>query len=221
MNTANKQTDRQADGQAEVEQKQANWFENIFIDTINAAMNKSLSYDYVSVKKLNSFNNKVIKVELQSTPFTFYIKIQDRNILLSKYHEGQIDTTIKGTPLAIFAMNRDEPITGIKNVQINGDANTGQFFAKWLKNLQPDWEEAWCDLLGDGIGVRVSNMAKGVLDFAKKFKNSLINNTSEYLVEESRDLISPTEMEDFLDEVDDLKADTARLEQQINALKNI
>jgi ubiquinone biosynthesis protein UbiJ len=69
------------------------------------------------------------------------------------------------------------------------------------------------------MGVRVSNVVKGVLDFGKKFKDSLVRNTSEYLVEESRDLIAPAEMEDFLDDVDDLKADTARLEQQINALR--
>lgn len=197
------------------------WFENIFIDVVNKAMNKSLSYDLVSVKKLDAFDDKVIKVELDATPFEFYIQVKDRKIHLSKNHAGDVDTTIEGTPISIFAMSAEEPITGIKNVQINGDANTGQFFAKWLKNLKPDWEEAWCDLLGDGMGVRVSKIAKGALDFGKKFKDSMIRNTNEYLVEESRDLIAPAEMEIFLDDVDDLKADTARLEQQINALKNV
>jgi ubiquinone biosynthesis protein UbiJ len=196
------------------------WFENIFIDTVNKAMNKSLSYDLISVKKLDAFDDKVIKVELDATPFEFYIQVKDRKINLSKNHTGTVDTTIKGTPISIFAMSAEEPIAGIKNVQINGDANTGQFFAKWLKNLKPDWEEAWCDLLGDGMGVRVSKIAKGMLDFGKKFKDSMIRNTNEYLVEESRDLIAPAEMEVFLDDVDDLKADTERLEQQINALKS-
>jgi len=200
-------------------QEKNNWFENIFIDTLNKAMNKSLSYDLSSVKKLDAFANKVIKVDLLSTPFEFYINIIDRKVVLSKFHDSEADTTIIGTPLALFAMNAEEPVIGIKNVEIFGDANTGQFFAKWLKNLNPDWEEAWCELLGDGMGVRVSNVVNGILDFGKKFKDSMIQNTQEYLVEESRDLIAPTEMEDFLDEVDDIKADTARLELQINALK--
>ena len=201
-------------------EEQNTWFENIFIDTVNKAMNKSLSYDLVSVKKLDAFSDKVIKVDLKSTPFEFYIKIIERKVILTKHHKAEADTTIIGTPLALFAMNADEPIAGIKNVEIFGDANTGQFFAKWLKNLKPDWEEAWCDLLGDGMGVRVSNVVHGVLDFGKKFKDSIMQNTQEYLVEESRDLIAPAEMEDFLDDVDDIKADTARLEQHINALKN-
>ena len=210
----NEQTDEQG------QQKNNNsGFENILIDSINKAMNKSLSYDFVSLKKLDSFENKVIKVELESTPFTFYICINDRKVSLSKSSTNVVDTTIKGTPLALFAMNSEEPIQGVKNVEIYGDANTGQFFAKWLKNIKPDWEEAWCDLLGDGMGVRVSNVVSGIMDFGKKFKDSLIRNTNEYLVEESRDLIAPAEMEAFLDDVDDLKADTARLEQQINALK--
>ena len=195
------------------------WFENFVLKSINKAMNKSLSYDLVSVKKLDSFDKKVIKVELLSTPFEFYIMINDRKITIDKSHVGEVDTTIKGTPISLFAMSADEPISGIKNVEIFGDANTGQFFAKWMKNIKPDWEEAWCDLLGDGMGVRASNIAKGLLDFGQRFKNSMIDNTSEYLVEESRDLIAPSEMEDFLDDVDDLKADTARLEQQILSLK--
>jgi ubiquinone biosynthesis protein UbiJ len=197
-----------------------NWFEKSFIASINKAMNKSLSYDLVSVKKLDLFNGKVLKVELLSTPFTFYIIIKDRQVTLAKYYSKEVDTTIKGTPLALFAMNSEEPIAGAATVEINGDANTGQFFAKWLKNLKPDWEEAWCELLGDGMGVRVSNTVNGILNYGKELKNSLLRNTQEYLVEESRDLISPTEMEQFLDDVDDLKSDTARLEHQINQLKN-
>lgn len=202
------------------QEKNNTWFENIFIDSVNKAMNKSLSYDLVSVKKLDSFEGKVIKVELLSTPFEFYIKIKNQKVELSKFHASDVDTTIKGTPLALFAMSAEEPISGIKNVEIYGDANTGQFFAKWLKNIRPDWEETWCDLLGDVMGVRASNIAKGILDFGKKFKDSMLSNTQDYLVEESRDLIAPAEMEDFLDDVDDLKADTARLEQQIKAFKD-
>ena len=204
----------------EKKQRKNTWFENVFLDTVNKAMNKSLSYDLISVKKLDSFDDKVIKVELDSTPFVFYIKIHQRQVSISKSYTGDISTTIKGTPLALFAMNSEQPISGVKSVEIHGDANTGQFFAKWLKGLKPDWEEAWCELLGDSMGVRVSNVVKGVLDFGKRFKDSMVRNTSEYLVEESRDLIAPAEMEDFLDDVDDLKADTARLEQQINALKS-
>jgi len=196
------------------------WFEDSFIGAVNTAMNKSLSYDLISLKKLDAVANKVIEIDLLSTPFKFYIKIVDRKIELSKFHTDKVDTTIKGTPLALFAMNADEPVMGINNVEIFGDANTGQFFSKWLKNLKPDWEEAWCELLGDGMGVRVSNIVGGVLDFGKKISQSMLSNTHEYLVEESRDLIAPAEMEDFLDDVDDIKADTARLEQQINSLKN-
>jgi ubiquinone biosynthesis protein UbiJ len=195
------------------------WFESSMISAINKAMNKSLSYDLVSVKKLDNFDQSVIHIVLLSTPFEFFIKVLNREIILSTGYAGDVSTTIKGTPLALFSMNAEEPIAGIKSVEIQGDANTGQFFAKWLKNLNPDWEEAWCDLLGDGMGVRVSNIAKSILDFGKQFQQAVVNNTSEYLVEESRDLIAPSEMEDFLDDVDDLKADTARLEQQINALK--
>ena len=196
-----------------------NWVERLFIDGLNKAMNKTLSFDHASVKKLAGFDGKSIHVILDSTPFAFFINIKDQAIVLSLSAEKPADTTIKGTPLSLFAMNAEEPIQGLKSVEINGDASTGQFFAKWLKNIKPDWEEAWSQLLGDGMGVRASKVFVGAIDFGQRFKKSLVRNTQEYLVEESRDLIAPVEMEDFLDEVDDIKADTARLEQQINQLK--
>jgi hypothetical protein len=59
------------------------WFESSMISAINKAMNKSLSYDLVSVKKLDSFNQSVIHIVLLSTPFEFYIKVLDREIILS------------------------------------------------------------------------------------------------------------------------------------------
>lgn len=195
------------------------WIESLFLDGLNKAMNKTLSFDLVSVRKLEAFDGKVIKVILDSTPFEFFINIKNTRIELSKTSSAEADTTIKGAPLSLFAMNAEEPIQGLKSVEIHGDASTGQFFAKWMKNIKPDWEEAWCQLLGDGMGVRASKMVGGMVDFGKRFKDSLLRNTHEYLVEESRDLIAQAEMEDFLDDVDDLKSDTARLEQQINQLK--
>ena len=204
----------------QLHQNEENWFEKFFLDKLNTAIRKTLSYDYEAVKKLQVYEGKIVKVELDSTPFEFFLSIQKDGIALSKYSNSEADTTIKGSPLAIFAMNMEQTVSGIKNVEIYGDANVGQFLAKWLKTVKPDWEEAWCELLGDGMGVRVSKTINSVLDFGKKFRESLVTSSKEYLVEESRDLISPTEMEQFLDDVDDLKSDVDRLEQQINLLKS-
>ncbi len=207
------------DSQNDTKIANESWVESLFLDGLNKAMNKTLSFDLVSVKKLEAFEGKVINVILDSTPFEFFINIKNNSIELSKSSDKEVNTTIKGTPLSLFAMNAEEPIQGIKSVEIHGDASTGQFFAKWMKNINPDWEEAWCQLLGDGMGVRASKMAGGMIEFGKRFKDSLLRNTKEYLVEESRDLIAQAEMEEFLDDVDDLKSDTARLEQHINQLK--
>lgn len=206
--------------EATSQEMNTNWFESTFLNVLNSAMNKAIGLDSVSQKKLESFTGKVIQVELEKTPFIFQITVQNQALLVQKYDENiDADTLIKGSPTALFAMNSDEPISGLPNVQISGDASTGQYFQKWLKSLQPDWEEGWCQVLGDEMGVRVSDTISQVLAFGKKFKDSMVSNSKDYLVEESRDLIAPEEMEDFLDQVDDLKSDTSHLEQKIQRLK--
>lgn len=197
-----------------------NSIEDFLLNTLNKAINKTLSYDPSSVRKLETFDDKIIRLQLDSTPFEFFLLVKNCEILVGRHSDREADTTIKGTPLALFAMNLDEPVKGIKNVEIYGDANIGQFFSKWLKTVQPDWEEAWCQILGDGMGVRVNKTIDNILNLAKSFRESLVNSTKDFLVEESRDLIAPAEMEQFLDDVDDLKADVSRLEQQINQLKS-
>ncbi|MCF6288129.1 MAG: hypothetical protein L3J53_02690 [Proteobacteria bacterium] len=196
------------------------WYADFFIDTLNAAISTSLTYDENASNKLELFDGKVIKIILETTPVTLFIKVNNCQVTLSKHHAGNVDTTIIGTPLALFAMNSDEPIVGIKSVEIQGDASTGQFFAKWLKNLNPDWSEAWQDLLGENLGAKVANAIGGVINFGKNLQKTVVANTSQYLVDETGDLIAAEEMEEFIEDVEDLQADTNRLKKQIQILKN-
>ena len=50
---------------------------------------------------------------------------------------------------------------------------------------------------------------------------SMVLNTSEYLREESRDLIAPGELADFVDAVDVLRDDVERMEARIERLARL
>jgi ubiquinone biosynthesis protein UbiJ len=146
--------------------------------------------------------------------------LQDETIVISTDDNIEVDTTISGKPTALFAMSTNQHIPGLDGVGINGDASTGQFVADFLKNLRPDWEDAWCDLLGEVPGYHVSQLIKTLSSAGKSFVDSVRNSSKEFLLEENRELISGHEMEDFLDQVDDLSADVTRLEKKLQLIKN-
>lgn len=191
---------------------------SLLASILSKSIQKALQYDPKSVKKLAQFADKKVKITIQPINQSIVILIHEDNLSVSTDAELTVDTTISGKPSALFAMSTNQHIPGLDGVSINGDATTGQFMADFLKQLQPDWEDAWCDLLGEVPGYHVNQFIKGLKEAGNSLFNSVRTSSKEYLLEENRELISPREMEDFLDQVDDLRADTDRIAQQIAQL---
>jgi ubiquinone biosynthesis protein UbiJ len=187
---------------------------------LSNAINKLIQYDPNSIKKLKPLAGKKVKITIQPINQSIVLLLQDETIVISTDDNIEVDTTISGKPTALFAMSTNQHIPGLDGVGINGDASTGQFVADFLKNLRPDWEDAWCDLLGEVPGYHVSQLIKTLSSAGKSFVDSVRNSSKEFLLEENRELISGHEMEDFLDQVDDLSADVTRLEKKLQLIKN-
>lgn len=188
---------------------------------MTTAIQKMIQYDPQSVKKLKNLAGKKVKITIQPVNQSVILIILADTIEVSTDDSLAVDTTISGKPSALFAMSTNQHIPGLDGVTINGDASTGQFIADFLKQLQPDWEDAWCDLLGEGPGYQVSQMLGGLKKAGMSLFNSVRMSSEEFLLEENRELISPREMETFLDQVDDLRSDTDRLERKMTALLNL
>jgi len=198
-----------------VSTKNENWLERM----MNSAIKKLISYDPEATKRLKKLAGKKVRVEVQPTQLSFVMTISADTLEVNSDKQADVDTTISGKPSALFAMSTNQHIPGLDGVQIQGDATTGQFIADFLKQLKPDWEDAWCDLLGEGPGYQVSQLMEKLKNTGQSLAESLRRNSREYLLEENRELISVEEMEHFFDEVDDLRADLIRVERKINQHK--
>ncbi len=187
---------------------------------MTATIQKMIQYDAQSIKKLKPLAGKKVKIHIQPINQVVILLLQAETIEVSTDESLAVDTTISGKPSALFAMSTNQHIPGLDGVTINGDATTGQFVADFLKQLTPDWEDAWCDLLGEGPGYQVSELLKSVKQAGISLFSSVRISSQEYLLEENRELVSPHEMDAFFDEVDDLRSDAVRLERKISELLN-
>ena len=186
---------------------------------MTSAIQQLIQYDQASIKKLKPLAGKNVKVNIQPINQSIVLLLKENTIEVSTDDAIEVHTTITGKPSSLFAMSTNQHIPGLDGVTINGDATTGQFVADFLKQLSPDWEAAWCDLLGEVPGYHVSNFIQGLTTATKSFAGSFKNSSKEYLLEENRELISSDEMEAFLDQVDDLNADVNHLEKKISQLQ--
>lgn len=188
---------------------------------LEAAINQVLQLDPDSVARLSALQGKVIAIELRSLDLAFYLIPQADRLNVYGHFEGEPDTVLRGTPLALARMGMVKDAGDVLfagDVEISGDVELGQQFQALLDRLDIDWEEHLSHITGDLVAHKVGNLVRGAMDWGQKTLNTLGQDTAEYLQEESGDLPSRAEVEAFLAQVDTLRADVDRLEARLQRL---
>jgi ubiquinone biosynthesis accessory factor UbiJ len=139
------------------------------------------------------------------------------------------DAVISGSPFALFnllsegagwtaggaASNQPRAAHPRAAARIVGDAEVAGGYRELIALARPDLEEELSRLVGDLPARRLSLAAQGVLGWIKKFGRTAGQNLAEYLQEESRDLASRPEVEEFVQGVDRLRDTAERVEARL------
>ncbi len=86
---------------------------------------------------------------------------------------------------------------------------------------RPDLEEELARWVGDMPARHLSLLAKGVRTWARRARRTAGENIAEYLQEEGRDLVTKTEIEEYLRGVDAVRESTDRIEARLNLLERL
>ncbi|NOY62884.1 MAG: hypothetical protein GXP10_07015 [Gammaproteobacteria bacterium] len=103
-------------------------------------------------------------------------------------------------------------------VEIRGDSELGQRFQAILNAIDVDWEEQLSKVTGDVVAHQLGNMARGVNQWLTETADSVAQDVGEYLQEESRDLPHPSQVAQFVADVDQIRMDVDRLDARISRL---
>jgi ubiquinone biosynthesis protein UbiJ len=87
--------------------------------------------------------------------------------------------------------------------------------------MQIDWEEHLSRLVGDIAAHRLVSVFNEVINWSASATSNLTDDVSEYLQEESRDVVSGPEMDIFFQQVDRLRDDTERLLARTDRLSDL
>jgi len=188
---------------------------------LEAALNTYVAMDPEAPARFSALEGRVVGVELRGLDLRFFILPGHSFQVLGDY-AGEADAWISGTPLALLRLGtadeRGRPLfTG--DVEIRGDIDLGRRFQALLEAVDIDWEEHLSRLTGDVVAHQVGNAVRDTLAWGRKAADSLGQDLSEYLREESRLLPTRDEVEQFLAEVDTLREDVDRLEARLRRLQ--
>jgi ubiquinone biosynthesis protein UbiJ len=131
------------------------------------------------------------------------------------------DAVITGSAPALLQMLRAgaSSAQARSSVQIRGDAEIANSYRELFTAARPDLEEELSRWVGDLPARHLSQLAKSVRTWARRARRTAGENIAEYLQEEGRDLVTKTEMEEFLRGVDGVREGVDRLEARLKGLE--
>lgn len=127
------------------------------------------------------------------------------------------DATITIPPgLLLRLMAKDE--SAKLQIKVDGDTQLATAIAKVLSQIRWDYEDDFSKLVGDIPASKISTFARDTARTAKDSAINLANMLSEYWQEEKPMLAKKRHVEQFNAEVDNLRADVARMEKRLEKL---
>jgi len=130
------------------------------------------------------------------------------------------DAVIFGSAPALLQMLKSAtPAQGGNPVQIRGDAEIANSYRELFAAARPDLEEELSRFIGDLPARRLGQIARSVRTWARRARRTAGENIAEYLQEEGRDLITRTELEEFLRGVDSAREAVDRIEARLGRIE--
>ncbi len=190
---------------------------------IETAINRYVALDPEMLDKLAAFDGKVIKIEIAGTSKVLFMFPGKHGIHIRVTHEGAVDTVLRGSPLSLFKMGLVSNAATMLlkgEVEISGDTRLGHQFKSVFSQMDIDWTEPLAELVGDTLAYQMQQSGKKMGRWGKDSIRSVATSVSEYLQEESRDVVTATELEIFNDAVDQVRNDVDRLQAKINLMRH-
>lgn len=183
---------------------------------IEQAVNAVIGMDAAAAERLARLHGRTVAIRLRGVGLELvFVPGPDGQLQLLGSIEGEPDCRLSGSPLDLMRSGdkTDGPAQLFAGrVTIDGDVELAQQFGAIVGGLDIDWEEQLARLTGDVFAHEVGTAARKAGRWGRRSAEVLGQDLAEYLTEEAQLVPHRAEVEAFLDEVDRLRDDLARLE---------
>ncbi len=197
----------------------------MLLDSLAALLNRNIAASSRARVLCERLEGRALGVRVEGfLPLQLYAYVDAQQLHLSLNAARDPDAVVAGTPLALAALAGRDAAARVQGgpertgVAITGDAEVAQGFHELLQAARPDLEEELARVVGDVAARQFGNVARAAADWGQKAAATVAQNVSEYLQEESRDLVTRTEAEEFVAAVDDLREAADRLAARVEHL---
>lgn len=191
------------------------------LTTAEAVLNRGIRQSTTAAAICAQLDGRSMLVCLQRPSIDFSIQVVDGRVRVMPGTIDSADAGVSGPAVSMRRMLGADPdaLLGNDEIRISGDTEVAEQFSALLRMASPDLEEELSHLIGDAAAHQLANAAREFQRWMAGASQSISRSMSEYLQEERREVPTRVELDEFLDAVDTLANDLARVEARVARLR--
>ena len=190
---------------------------------IETASQKVLASDPKTLEKLKKLDGKTIAIDIKKINISLFLQINSNSITFKPKRPEIVDVTLRAKPSSLFKIAQsgiEDAKLDTGELEIEGDAIIGQRFAGLMNELDIDWEDLISEKIGDVPARLLFETFSKVQSWAQDTQETMTQNLAEYLTEEAKITAHSDQVDEFINGVDVLRNDVARLEARLSRLSS-
>ena len=196
---------------------------SILAGMLEAAINRILALDEDTPARLQRLDDRMLQLDLEGAGISLFFSFTTERVDVSIDTDCEADTTISGSPIALFAMAVPEGAgtwgTPDSRVTITGDASLARDLERLFSRLDPDWEATLSRLFGDVWGHQLAAGLRTGAEQAKEAAENAGEMITEFLKRDAGPLVQSADIQTFADAVDETRDAVERLEAKLQLME--
>jgi len=186
-------------------------------------INRALDMDPAARLRLNALQGRGVLLKMTVPPLDILIYPDLDKVRLTPLEPGEsaaAETVVTASSFTLLrqALRVNEPFS-VGELQIAGDTALLQELHGIARDLDIDWESALARLVGDTAAQQIGEGLRGFFGFVRQAAGDIFKNTTTYLRESGQWFPPRWQVDDFIEEVQDLRTDMERFEARLAALR--
>lgn len=185
---------------------------------IVSSFNRYLDCDPERAQALENINDKILSITIKEANFTLIMQVQNARFFEADLSQ-QIDASIIVSMHVLSGKMRGQDQNQLLKdgiIEIQGDSHVASVFNKVMNEIEIDWQDVISKYTGDIVARQITTGAKSVASVLRRLGDNLRLDVRDYLQDDLQIAVTESEVEHFVEQVDDLRARTDRLEARLN-----
>lgn len=191
---------------------------------IEIGLNRYLALEPSVLAECARLQGRVLAFELTDWNMAFYLVPDQAGVSVLDSWPDMPDVRLAGSLAAFMRLLASgaerQAVLSAGRIRVEGDAMLADRFTSLLESVELDLEEVLAPVTGDVAAYQLGRLGRSFFGWGRYAVGTLARDVAEYLREESGDLVHKTDVERWMNGVDELAEGVDRLGARVARLES-